>query len=79
MKKWQIQKKQLIHGAIMLSLAVPLLLFALSIDSKTPTLAFEGVKMEMREDGNVQMLVEVSIKNIGTSKALPVGARFELN
>lgn len=79
MKKWQIQKKQLIHGAIMLSLAVPLLLFALSIDSKTPTLAFEGVKMEMREDGDVQMLVEVSIKNIGTSKALPVGARFELN
>lgn len=60
----------------MLALTVPLVLVAVSLtDPDKPTLSFEGARIQVAQDGSVQLLFDVCVSNVEQTD----GVQFSLN
>ena len=70
----QIEDK-ILTAIMVVALMVPLILVAVSQGSQVPTLSFEGARIIPREDGSIQLLFDVCIKNAEMTD----GAAFTLH
>lgn len=60
-KPLKLLKNQLVNAMLMVALTVPLILVAVSLDHK-PTLSFEGARIQVAQDGSVQLLFDVCLR-----------------
>lgn len=73
MKQFKEIGKQLVNAVLLAALTVPLILMAISLEQK-PTLYVEGARIQVAQDGSVQLLFNVSIGNTSMTD----GAHFDL-
>ena len=70
----RILKNQLVNTILMAALTVPLILVAVSLEQK-PTLSFEGARIQVAQDGSVQLLFDVCLSKVEMSN----GTQFTLS
>ena len=69
-------KNQLVNAILMVALTVPLVLAAVSLaDPGKPTLSFEGTRIQVAQDGSIQLLFDVCIRNVAQTD----GTQFTLH
>ena len=73
-KPLKLLKNQLVNAMLMVALTVPLILVAVSLDHK-PTLSFEGARIQVAQDGSVQLLFDVCLRYAPMTD----GVQFMLN
>lgn len=73
-KPLRVLKNQVVNVMLMVALTVPLLVVASTLENK-PTLSFEGARIQVAQDGSVQLLFDVCLSQIEMSD----GAQFTLS